>query len=302
MGHDHTHHHHHKIERFSNILLIGVALNALFVVVEAGAGFFTGSLALLTDAGHNLSDVGSLLLSLLAFKLASIKPNGKYTYGYKKTTILATLINAVILFVAVGIIFWEAIHRFNSPKEMPGITVAVVSFIGIIINGLSAFLFFRDKDSDLNMKGAYLHLLADAMVSLGVVIGGIVMYFTHFYWIDSALSLVICIVILVSSFHLLKDSLRLSLDGIPVDVDVQKVEAALLNITGVMSLHHLHIWAMSTTENAMTVHVVVSKQLTDVEVVGLKKEIKHVLEHQSVHHSTLEIESENFVCEQSSCC
>jgi cobalt-zinc-cadmium efflux system protein len=185
---------------------------------------------------------------------------------------------------------------------MPGITVAVVSFIGIIINGLSAFLFFRDKDSDLNMKGAYLHLLADAMVSLGVVIGGIVMYFTHFYWIDSALSLVICIVILVSSFHLLKDSLRLSLDGIPVDVDVQKVEAALLNITGVMSLHHLHIWAMSTTENAMTVHVVVSKQLTDVEVVGLKKEIKHVLEHQSVHHSTLEIESENFVCEQSSCC
>jgi cobalt-zinc-cadmium efflux system protein len=259
MGHDHAHHHHHKIERFSNILLIGVALNALFVVVEAGAGFFTGSLALLTDAGHNLSDVGSLLLSLLAFKLASIKPNGKYTYGYKKTTILATLINAVILFVAVGIIFWEAIHRFNAPKAMPGITVAIVSFIGIIINGLSAFLFFKDKDSDLNMKGAYLHLLADAMVSLGVVIGGIVMYFTQFYWIDSALSVVICVVILISSFRLLKDSLRLSLDGIPVDVDVQKVESALLNISGVMSLHHLHIWAMSTTENAMTVHVVVIK-------------------------------------------
>ncbi len=302
MAHDHAHHHHHKIERFSNILLIGVALNALFVVVEAGAGFFTGSLALLTDAGHNLSDVGSLLLSLLAFKLASIKPNGKYTYGYKKTTILATLINAVILFVAVGIIFWEAIHRFNAPKAMPGITVAIVSFIGIIINGLSAFLFFKDKDSDLNMKGAYLHLLADAMVSLGVVIGGLVMYFTHLYWIDSALSIVICVVILISSFRLLKDSLRLSLDGIPVDVDVQKVETALLNISGVMSLHHLHIWAMSTTENAMTVHVVVSTQLTEAEVVSLKKEIKHVLEHQSVHHSTLEIESENFVCEQSSCC
>lgn len=302
MGHDHAHHHHHKIERFSNILLIGVALNAVFVVVEASAGFVTGSLALLTDAGHNLSDVGSLLLSLLAFKLASIKPNGKYTYGYKKTTILATLINAVILFVAVGVIFWEAIHRFNSPKEMPGITVAIVSFVGIIINGLSAFLFFRDKDSDLNMKGAYLHLLADAMVSLGVVIGGIVMYFTHLYWIDSALSIVICVVILISSFRLLKDSLRLSLDGIPVDVDVQKVEAALLNITGVKSLHHLHIWAMSTTENAMTVHVVVSTQLTEAKLVSLKKEIKHVLEHQSVHHSTLEIESENFVCEQSSCC
>jgi cobalt-zinc-cadmium efflux system protein len=302
MGHDHAHHHHHKIERFSNILLIGVALNALFVVVEAGAGFYTGSLALLTDAGHNLSDVGSLLLSLLAFKLASIKPTGKYTYGFKKTTILATLVNAVVLFVAVGIIFWEAIHRFNAPHAMPGITVAVVSFIGIIINGLSALLFFKDKDSDLNMKGAYLHLLADAMVSLGVVIGGIVMYFTHLYWIDSVLSIVICVVILVSSFRLLKDSLRLSLDGIPVDVDVQKVEEALLNISGVISLHHLHIWAMSTTENAMTVHVVVAKQLSDVEVVGLKKKIKHVLEHQSVHHSTLEIESENFVCEQSICC
>jgi cobalt-zinc-cadmium efflux system protein len=204
--------------------------------------------------------------------------------------------------VAVGIIFWEAIHRFNAPHAMPGITVAVVSFIGIIINGLSALLFFKDKDSDLNMKGAYLHLLADAMVSLGVVIGGIVMYFTHLYWIDSVLSIVICVVILVSSFRLLKDSLRLSLDGIPVDVDVQKVEEALLNISGVISLHHLHIWAMSTTENAMTVHVVVAKQLSDVEVVGLKKKIKHVLEHQSVHHSTLEIESENFVCEQSICC
>ncbi|MBP6516866.1 MAG: cation transporter [Chitinophagales bacterium] len=302
MGHDHTHHHHHKIERFSNVLLAGVGLNALFVVVEASAGFFTGSLALLTDAGHNLSDVGSLLLSLLAFKLASIKPNVKYTYGYKKTTILATLINAVVLFVAVGIIFWEAIHRFNAPKEMPGITVAIVSFIGIIINGLSALLFFRDKDSDLNMKGAYLHLLADALVSFGVVIGGIAMYFTHLYWIDSILSVVICVVILISSFRLLKDSLRLSLDGIPVDVDVDKVEAALLGIKGVISLHHLHIWAMSTTENAMTVHVVLSKQLTDVEIMGVKKEIKHALAHQSVHHSTLEIESENFVCEQSFCC
>lgn len=302
MGHDHTHHHHHKIERFSNVLLAGVGLNALFVVVEASAGFFTSSLALLTDAGHNLSDVGSLLLSLLAFKLASIKPNVKYTYGYKKTTILATLINAVVLFVAVGIIFWEAIHRFNAPKEMPGITVAIVSFIGIIINGLSALLFFRDKDSDLNMKGAYLHLLADALVSFGVVIGGIAMYFTHLYWIDSILSVVICVVILISSFRLLKDSLRLSLDGIPVDVDVDKVEAALLGIKGVISLHHLHIWAMSTTENAMTVHVVLSKQLTDVEIMGVKKEIKHALAHQSVHHSTLEIESENFVCEQSFCC
>jgi cobalt-zinc-cadmium efflux system protein len=302
MGHDHTHHHHHKIERFSNVLLAGVGLNALFVVVEASAGFFTGSLALLTDAGHNLSDVGSLLLSLLAFKLASIRPNVKYTYGYKKTTILATLINAVVLFVAVGIIFWEAIHRFNAPKEMPGITVAIVSFIGIIINGLSALLFFRDKDSDLNMKGAYLHLLADALVSFGVVIGGIAMYFTHLYWIDSILSVVICVVILISSFRLLKDSLRLSLDGIPVDVDVDKVEAALLGIKGVISLHHLHIWAMSTTENAMTVHVVLSKQLTDVEIMGVKKEIKHALAHQSVHHSTLEIESENFVCEQSFCC
>lgn len=302
MGHDHTHHHHHKIERFSNVLLAGVGLNALFVVVEASAGFFTGSLALLTDAGHNLSDVGSLLLSLLAFKLASIRPNVKYTYGYKKTTILATLINAVVLFVAVGIIFWEAIHRFNAPKEMPGITVAIVSFIGIITNGLSALLFFRDKDSDLNMKGAYLHLLADALVSFGVVIGGIAMYFTHLYWIDSILSVVICVVILISSFRLLKDSLRLSLDGIPVDVDVDKVEAALLGIKGVISLHHLHIWAMSTTENAMTVHVVLSKQLTDVEIMGVKKEIKHALAHQSVHHSTLEIESENFVCEQSFCC
>ncbi|MBL7800471.1 MAG: cation transporter [Chitinophagales bacterium] len=302
MGHDHAHHHHHKVERFNNVLLLGVVLNTVYVGVEAGAGLYTGSLALLTDAGHNLSDVGSLLLSLLAFKLAAVKPNDKYTYGYKKTTILATLINAIVLLVAVGIIFWEAIHRFNAPKAMPGITVAIVSFIGIIVNGLSAFLFFRDKDTDLNMKGAYLHLVADTLVSLGVVVGGVVMYFTHMYWIDSALSIVICLAILVSSFRLLKDSLRLSLDGIPVEIDVQKIEKAVLNISGVKSLHHLHIWAMSTTENAMTVHVVISKQLSDIEVMGLKKEIKHVLEHLAVHHSTLEIESESFVCEQSYCC
>lgn len=299
--HDHHHHHYHKIDGYSTTLVIGIVLNIIYVGVEAGAGLFTGSLALLTDAGHNLSDVGSLLLSLLAFKLATLKPSDRYTYGYKKTTVLATLINAVVLLIAIGIILWEAIHRFNTPKEMPGITVAFVSFIGIIVNGLSALLFFRDKEHDLNMKGAYLHLLADAMVSLGVVIGGIVIYYTHLYWIDAVLSIVICIVILVSTFSLLKQSLRLSLDGIPEGVDVEKIKGEIAAIDGVVGIHHLHIWAMSTTENAMTVHVVLTENLTNAEVLSIRNRIKHLLEHLSVHHSTIEIEAEHFECGQTCC-
>jgi cobalt-zinc-cadmium efflux system protein len=273
----------------------------LFVVIEIIAGFITNSLALFTDAGHNLIDVGSLLLSLLAFRLAKIKPNRNYTYGYKKTTILASLFNAIILLVALGVILWETISRLGKPVEIQGQTVALVAFAGIIINSISAFLFFKDKEKDLNIKGAYLHLLADALVSLGVVIGGILIYFTKSYWIDPVLSFIIVLVILYSTWDLLKNSLKQSLDGVPENVDIQKVTEQVLNMKYVKDFHHIHIWAISTTQNALTGHLVVVNELTNEEILEIRKMIKHKLEHLNIQHTTLEVEFESQSCEEREC-
>jgi cobalt-zinc-cadmium efflux system protein len=298
------HNHNHGTREITNInkaFIVGICLNLLFVIIEVVAGFRTNSLALFTDAGHNLTDVGSLLLSLFAFSLVKIKPNKSYTYGYKKTTILASLINAVILLVAVGAILWETISRFGKPVEIHGDTVAMVAFAGIVVNSVSAFLFFKDKEKDLNIKGAYLHLLADALVSMGVVIGGVVIYYTKFYWIDPVLSIIIAMVILYSTWGLLKNSLRLSLDGVPENVDIQKVTEEVSNVKNVKDFHHLHIWAISTTQNALTGHLVVANHLTNEEVTEIKGIIKHKLEHLNIQHTTLETEFEDEQCKEPNC-
>ncbi len=298
------HNHNHGTEEITSInkaFIVGICLNLLFVIIEVIAGFRTNSLALFTDAGHNLTDVGSLLLSLFAFSLAKIKPNKSYTYGYKKTTILASLANAVVLLVAVGAILWETINRLGKPIEIQGRTVAIVAFAGIAVNSVSAFLFFKDKEKDLNIKGAYLHLLADALVSLGVVIGGIAIYYTKFYWIDPVLSIIIAIVILYSTWSLLKNSLRLSLDGVPENVDIQKVMDEVLNIKNVTDFHHLHVWAISTTQNALTGHLVVTDHLTNEETMKIKGIIKHKLKHLNIQHITIETESEGNRCKEPGC-
>jgi len=231
-GHDHSHshshgHHHHdhapKLDHLNSAFIWGIVLNSVFVVVEAITGFVTHSLSLLTDAGHNLSDVASLALALLAFKLTKVSANSKYTYGYKRSTIIVSFFNAVILFAAVGFIIYEAITRFMNPEIVSGGTMAWVAFIGIGINAFTAWLFVKDKDTDLNIKGAYLHMAVDAIVSLGVVISGIVIWFTNLYWIDSAVSLVIAIVILRGTWGLLTDSLRLEMDGVPKEMDLEKI-------------------------------------------------------------------------------
>lgn len=286
--HHHNHQHHALPAHIGRAFIVGIVLNLVFVAVEFIVGLSLDSLSLMTDAGHNLSDVGSLALSLAAFKLSALKPRKQYTYGFKKTTILASLFNAILLLLVVGAILTEAIGRFRNPVDIRGIPVAIVAFVGIIINGITALLFFRDKDRDLNIKGAYLHLLADALVSVGVVAGGLIIYYTGLQWIDALLSVIIALVILISTYGLLKDSLRMSLDGVPKNVDTGKVHAAAMSILGVVAFHHIHIWALSTTENALTGHVVVQPELQESDIEAIRQELKHRLAHLNIVHCTLE--------------
>lgn len=266
-------------------------MNLGFVVIEFVVGFFTDSLALLSDAGHNLSDVASLALSLLAFRLARIKPNSRYTYGYRKSTILISLLNALILLLAVGAIGYEAVRRFSAPAPVPGSIMAIVAGIGIAVNAASAFLFFRDKESDLNVKGAYLHLLADALVSLGTVIAGLIIIGTGWYWVDPLVSLLIITVIIFSTWSLLSGSLRLSLDGVPPGIDMERIREVALKIPGVKDIYHIHVWAMSTTETALTARVLVNDKLGREEVSRAKKALRHELEHLGINHITLETDT-----------
>ena len=301
MEHTHSHHHHNHSPTLLNVntaFIVGILFNFLFVVIEVIIGLLIHSLSLLSDAGHNLADVGALALSLLAYRLLKVKPNEHYTYGYRKTSILVALFNSVVLLVSIGAILFEAMHRLFHPEPLPGSTIAIVAGIGIIINAATAILFFKDKDKDLNIKSAYLHLLSDALVSFALVIGGIAIYYTHLFWIDSALSIIIAIVIFISTWGLLKNSLRLSLDAVPENINMKDIKATALKVKGVIELHHIHIWAISTTENALTAHLVLSRNATAEEEQKIKHELKHVLYHKNIHHITLETERDNEQCEE----
>lgn len=289
MSHEHSHQHSHTInaESLNKAFIIGIVLNLAFVVIEFAAGFWFDSLALLSDAGHNLSDVVSLVLALLAFRLAKVKANERYTYGYKKSTILVSLLNAVILLVAVGAIVIESIHKLNNPAVVPGGAIAWVAGVGVLINAFTAFLFMKDKEKDLNVKGAYLHMAADALVSVGVLVAGIVISRTGWYIIDPIIGLIVAVVILISTWNLLHDSLRLTLDGVPTSIDSQKVVKAIRALPGVDDVHHIHIWAISTTENALTAHIVLKQPESMQEVKHL---IRHRLEDFGIGHATLEFE------------
>ncbi|MDN3579442.1 cation diffusion facilitator family transporter [Mucilaginibacter flavus] len=306
-AHDHSHahgHHHHdhapKLDHLNTAFIIGIILNSAFVVIEAVAGFITHSLSLLTDAGHNLSDVASLALALLAFKLTKVSANSKYTYGYKRSTIIVSFFNAMILFVAVGFIIYEAIMRFMNPEIVSGGTMAWVAFIGIGINAFTAWLFVKDKDTDLNVKGAYLHMAVDAIVSFGVVISGVIIYFTKIYWIDSVVSIIIAVVILRGTWSLLKDSLRLEMDGVPAEMDLEKIKTELMKGKGVVDVHHMHVWALSTTENALTAHLVISPDAMS-QFDNIKHDLRHRLEHLEISHATFEPEFSDKKCEQPEC-
>lgn len=296
MSHEHSHQQSHTInaESLNKAFIIGIVLNLAFVVIEFAAGFWFDSLALLSDAGHNLSDVVSLVLALLAFRLAKVKANERYTYGYKKSTILVSLLNAVILLVAVGAIVIESIHKLSNPAVVPGGAIAWVAGVGVLINAFTAFLFMKDKEKDLNVKGAYLHMAADALVSVGVLVAGIVISRTGWYIIDPIIGLIVAVVILISTWNLLHDSLRLTLDGVPTSINSQQVVESIRALPGIDDVHHIHIWAISTTENALTAHIVL-KQAEDMQEV--KHLIRHRLEDFGISHATLEFEVPGEHCE-----
>ncbi|MCR4620010.1 MAG: cation diffusion facilitator family transporter [Paludibacteraceae bacterium] len=293
MGH---HHHHHHVESIGTVFIIGIVLNALYILLEAGVGFYTDSLGLLSDAGHNLSDVFSLLLAFAGVKLASVAVSKHFTYGYRRSTILISLLNAVILLVAVGAIVIEAIHDLSHPSAINGAAVSVTATVGILVNGLTAFLLMRGQKNDLNIRGAFLHMLADTLVSVGVVVAGLVIYFTDFYLIDPIVSLVVAVVILVAALRLLSDSLRLSLDGIPEGIDFDRVQALMTDVPHVLSVHHLHVWALSTTLNALTAHVVIDSHDHSEQVLSA---LKHRLADYGIAHTTLQLELRDSACHES---
>ena len=294
----HSHDHNHTVTNLNKAFIIGIILNIAFIIVELLAGYYYSSLALYSDAGHNLTDVSGLVISLIAFKLMNVKASNRFTYGYKKASILASLLNAIILLVTVGAIIYGGIHRLKHPQPIQGTAVSIVAFIGIFINGISAWLFFKDKEKDINVKGAYLHLMADAMVSLGVVIAGIMIFYTQWFWIDTAVSFIIAIVVLISTWRLLTDGITLTLDGVPKEINIGEVEETILKFKEIKSVHHIHIWALSSNQNALTAHLMVEDtSLANFE--KLKHKIKHELEHLNINHATLEVET--ITCEDEVC-
>lgn len=292
IGHSHAHgggrHHHGDPNNHGRAFVIAIVLNTAFVVVEFAYGFFANSTALMADAGHNLSDVLGLLLAWGTAILARKAPSERYTYGLRSTSILAALANAMFLLVACGAIAWEAIQRFSQPPVVAGLTVTLVATVGIVINGLSAWLFIKGSKGDLNIRGAYLHMAADAAVSLGVVVAGIAMIFTGWYWLDPVISLVIVAVIVIGTWGLLRESAQLALSAVPANIEVAAIDAYLRQRPGVTDIHDLHIWGMSTTENALTVHLVMPDGYPgDAFMDDIMRTLK---ERFSVHHSTLQVE------------
>ena len=287
-----AHHHHdhaHGPVGHGRAFAIGVALNLGFVVVEAAAGWFADSVALLADAGHNLSDVLGLLLAWGAAALAQVHPTSRRTYGLRRSSILASLANAVILLIAVGAILVEAVGRFGSPAPVAGGTVIRVALLGIIINAVTAFLFAEGRKGDLNIRGVFLHMAADAGVSAGVVVAAGVIILTGWQWVDPVVGIAIAGVIMLSTWGLLRDSVDLALDAVPRDVDRRAVEAFLDARPGVTEVHDLHIWAMSTTETALTAHLVrPGAALDDAFLAETCRELRH---HHGVDHATLQIET-----------
>ena len=298
--HGHHHHHHsHAIEKLSTIYVVAVALNLAFVIVEAVAGVIGNSIGLLSDAGHNLSDVFSLLLAMIALKLATSHATKRFTYGHRKASVLISLLNAIILLVAVGAIVVESVRKFMHPADVDGTLIIWTATVGIVINGVTAWVLSRQQQHDINTRGAFLHMLADTLVSVGVVVSGIVIHYTGWTVIDPIIGLVIAVVILISTWDLLSESLRMSTDAVPEGFDVEEIKQKIESQEGVLNVHHMHIWAISTTETALTCHIVIPEATMLEEVTD---RVKQMLDEIGIHHSTLEMETKSSHCHDHDCC
>lgn len=293
-GHDHGHGHSHAPKDFGRAFVIGILLNSGFIVLEVVFGLFSDSLALLADAGHNLADVLGLVLAWVASEMAKKIASERRTYGWKRSTVLAALANAILLLVGVGAIVWEAIQRFDKPVEVAGGTVIWVAALGIVINGVTAMMFMSGRKGDLNVRGAYLHMMADAGVSLGVMISGAIILFTNWTWLDPVVSLGVALIILLSTWELLTDSLNLSLDAVPASIDTAAVRKYLAELPEVSDVHHIHIWPLSTTEVALTAHLVKKEPtLDDALLDRIREELE---DHHGIGHVTIQFEAARENC------
>ncbi len=298
----HHHHHHHATPDYNRAFAVGVVLNVIFVVIEVSYGVKANSLALITDAGHNLSDVMGLLLAWGASYLAAKQPSLRRTYGYSRATILASMFSGLLLLAAVVLISWEAFQRFFVPAEPVGQTIMVVAGIGVLINSITAWFFVSGKDHDLNIRGAYLHMAADALVSLGVVVSGFVIWKFGLKWFDPLSSLLIAAVIFWSTWSLLRDSLNLAIDAVPRDLDPKEIRKCLSNQPGVEGMHDLHIWPLSTTETALTAHLLMPVPPDNDEF--LHDLAQQLFEEFKISHVTFQIERGDVghLCRQSNNC
>ena len=293
MGHDHNHSHSHSPghqhgpANYGKAFAIGIALNVIFVAVEIIYGLQASSSALLADAGHNASDVLSLVFAWVASVLAEKRPSGRYTYGLRRTTILVSILNAMLLFGAVAMIGVDAVEKLQNPTAVVGNTIMWVAGVGVLINTITALLFMKGQKSDLNIKGAFLHMAADAAVSLGVVIAGFIIIQTNLTWIDPAISLAIMAVIVYSTWGLFTDSINLALDAVPKNINLSEVREDLLEIEGVVDVHDLHIWAISTTQTALTCHLVVPSETGDTFIEKVRSRLHADF---GIDHTTIQIE------------
>lgn len=284
----HKNHNHHHVPNYNRAFAIGITVNVVYIVVEVIYGLIANSSALLADAGHNTSDVLGLFFAWFAIRLALKQPQGKYTYGYKKSTILISVFNALLLFAAIIAISWDAIGKFSEPQVVAGTQVMLVAGIGVLINTLTALLFMKGQKHDLNIRGAFLHMAADAAVSLGVVLAGLMINITGAQWIDPLMSFIIILVILWGTWHLFIDSVDLALDAVPKHIDIEKVRLFLLEHKGVENIHDLHIWAMSTSQVALTVHLVMPQGFDDSFIAQLQEELHLDFD---IEHTTFQIEN-----------
>ena len=284
------HNHNHTITSPNDInrsFILGIILNVIYVIIEIIYGWQNNSTSLLSDAAHNVGDISGLLLAFLAFKLQVVKPSKLFSYGFKKGSIVTSFINSILLAFAIGAIAWEGVHKIMNPSPLSGTVIMWVALVGVVINFISAMLFKKNQKEDINIKAAYWHLMADALVSLGVVASGIVIHYFHWYALDGITAIIIAVVVLFSTWGLFKDSAIAILDGVPASVDSKEIIEHLLEVKGVLNIHHLHIWGISTNENALTAHI----QIEDVnQLPRIKKALKEELEEHNIKHSTLEFE------------